>query len=265
MIGPCCASASEAFSVTNGIKKGCVLAPTLFSMMFSAMLSDAFQNSSLGVSLRYRTDGKLFNLQRLQVVTKIKETVLRDLVFADNCALNAGSEQEMLASMDKFTAACDNFGLLINTKKNEVMHQPALKAQQQEPTITVKGQKQQAADQFTYLGSTLSRTVTIDIEVNCRIAKASSAFGGLQTNVWDHCGISLAKKLKVYRAVVLTTLMYVLCTSEDQVSGQVARHRSPPQSRPAISSHPADESPDTVGRPCFKDARPPHTQTVLLW
>ncbi|KAL1263555.1 hypothetical protein QQF64_006294 [Cirrhinus molitorella] len=68
--------ASGAFPVTNGVKQGCVLAPTLFRMMFSAMLSDAFQNSSLGVSLRYRTDGKLFNLQRLQAVTKIKETVL---------------------------------------------------------------------------------------------------------------------------------------------------------------------------------------------
>ena len=32
---------SEPFEVTNGIKQGCVMAPTLFSMMFSAMLMDA--------------------------------------------------------------------------------------------------------------------------------------------------------------------------------------------------------------------------------
>ena len=29
---------SDPFPVTNGVKQGCVLAPTLFSMMFSAML-----------------------------------------------------------------------------------------------------------------------------------------------------------------------------------------------------------------------------------
>ncbi|BHF69582.1 hypothetical protein SprV_0301262800 [Sparganum proliferum] len=31
---------SEAFTVTNGVKQGCVLAPTLFSLMFSVMLMD---------------------------------------------------------------------------------------------------------------------------------------------------------------------------------------------------------------------------------
>ena len=33
---------SDPFPVTNGAKQGCVLASTLFSMMFSAMLTDAF-------------------------------------------------------------------------------------------------------------------------------------------------------------------------------------------------------------------------------
>ena len=33
---------SDPFPVSNGVKQGCVLAPTLFSLMFSAMLTDAF-------------------------------------------------------------------------------------------------------------------------------------------------------------------------------------------------------------------------------
>jgi len=35
---------SEAFPVKNGVKQGCVLAPTLFSIVFAAMLTNAFQN-----------------------------------------------------------------------------------------------------------------------------------------------------------------------------------------------------------------------------
>ena len=38
---------SGPFEVTNGVKQGCVMALTLFSMLFSAMLIDFFFNSFL--------------------------------------------------------------------------------------------------------------------------------------------------------------------------------------------------------------------------
>ena len=63
-------------------------------------------------------------------------------------------------------------------------------------------------DKFTYLGSTLSRNVVIDGEVNARLAKASIAFGRLYKNVWNRRGITDKTKIKVNRAIVLTTLLY---------------------------------------------------------
>ena len=45
-------------------------------------------------------------------------------------------------------------------------------------------------------------------EVTARTAKASVAFGRLRTNVWERNGIRLDTKLKVYKAVVLPTLLY---------------------------------------------------------
>ena len=53
---------SEPFEVTNGVKQGCVMASTLFSMMFYAMLMDAFQDSDTRFPIRYRFDGNIFNL-----------------------------------------------------------------------------------------------------------------------------------------------------------------------------------------------------------
>ena len=78
----------------------------------------------------------------------------------------------------------------------------------QEPPITVKGQNLKSVENFTYLGSTLSHTANIDAEINNRISKASSTFGRLRATVWERRGIRLDIKLKVYRAVVLTTLLY---------------------------------------------------------
>ena len=81
------------------------------------MLTDAFRDCKLGIRLKFRTDGKLFNLRRLQAITKVKETVLRDFIFANDCALNADDEHEMQAEMDNFSRACNNYVLTISTKK----------------------------------------------------------------------------------------------------------------------------------------------------
>ena len=62
---------SDAFPVTNGVNQGCVLAPTLFSMVFAAMLHDASQDNDDGIQLKYTTDEGVFNLRRLTAKTKV--------------------------------------------------------------------------------------------------------------------------------------------------------------------------------------------------
>ncbi|BHF70159.1 hypothetical protein SprV_0301320900 [Sparganum proliferum] len=51
----------EAIAVTNGVKQGCVFAPTLFTLMFSAMLINAYRDERPGIRIAYRTDGHLLN------------------------------------------------------------------------------------------------------------------------------------------------------------------------------------------------------------
>ena len=90
---------SESFLVTSGVKQGCVLAPTFFSMMFSAMLTDAFRLGDIGVNFKFRTDRKLFNIRRIQAQTKVQKDIARDFLFADDCALNAGTQSIMQESL----------------------------------------------------------------------------------------------------------------------------------------------------------------------
>ena len=50
---------SNDFAVTYGVKQGCVLVPTMFSIVFSAMLLAIALGDDPGIPTIYRTDGKL--------------------------------------------------------------------------------------------------------------------------------------------------------------------------------------------------------------
>ena len=90
---------SDPFPVTNGVKQGCALASTLFSMMFSAMLTDVFQDGDNGIPIRYCFDGKLFNIRRLQAKSKVQTELLDEFFFADDMAKGAPIEENMQKSV----------------------------------------------------------------------------------------------------------------------------------------------------------------------
>ena len=91
-------------------------------------------------------------------------------------------------------------------KENQQLNWKAPGKPYSEPTITLN--EQNCMLSITCPGSTLSRAVHIDDEVTGRIAKTSVAFGRLRGNVWDRSGIRIDRNLKVYKAVVLPTLLY---------------------------------------------------------
>ena len=167
--------------------------------MVSAMLIDAFQDGDNGLLVRYCFDEKLFNLRRLQAKSKMQTEVLDEFLFADDMAKGAPTEEKMQKGMDQVSDSCDSYDLTISIKKTEAVYQPAPGKPYKEPTITVKGQRLQVVDKFTYFGRTLSRVVHIDDEVNARSAKASVTFGRLRGSIWDRSGIRLDTKLKVYK------------------------------------------------------------------
>ncbi|XP_071510462.1 uncharacterized protein [Diadema antillarum] len=201
---------SEPFPIDNGVKQGCVLAPTLFTIFFSMMLKQAMEefNNEDAVYIRYRTDGSLFNLRRLQAHTKTHELLVRELLFADDAALVAHSESALQRLTSCFAVTAKAFGLEVSLKKTEVLHQPAPRQDYQSPHITIGQTDLKTIDQFTYLGSTITSNARVDKEIDNRLAKASSAFGRLHDRVWKNNHLKKQTKISVYRAVVLPTLLY---------------------------------------------------------
>ena len=160
------------------------------------------------VYIRYRLDGSLFNLRRLQAHTKTREQLIRYLLFTDDAALVAHSERALQCLTSCFTEAAQLFGLQVGLKKTEVLHQPAPREVYYPPHITIGEDVLKPVHQFTYLGCAITSDAKIDREVDNRLAKANSAFGRLYKRVWNSRRLKNVTKISVYRAVVLTTLLY---------------------------------------------------------
>ncbi|VDL93576.1 unnamed protein product [Schistocephalus solidus] len=173
---------SEAVSVANGVKQGCVLAPTLFSLIFSAMLTDAYREEPPGIRIAYRMDGRLLNQRRMNFRLRVSTEIIHELLFADDCTLNATTEEEMQRGMELFEAACEKFRLRINSEKTVLMHQPPPNTIYTTAHITVNGAQLKYVGTFTYLDGNLSCSTKVDDE----IAHCQS-----QSSLWTHaeCGL----------------------------------------------------------------------------
>nr|KAG5705334.1 hypothetical protein BaRGS_011106 [Batillaria attramentaria] len=199
---------TEAFEISNGVKQGCVLAPVLFNVFFTCMLSHAVRGLEKGVFIRYRLDGSLFDLRRLTAKTKCSKDLLQEALFADDCALVAHDQSDLQVMLDRFSEASKLFGLTISLGKTEVLHQPAPHTNPPAPSISIDGTQLSNVESFKYLGSTISCDGSLDKEIDARISKASQALGRLRNTVFNQHNIRLSTKLKVYNAVVLPSLLY---------------------------------------------------------
>ena len=70
-----------------------------------------------GIYIRFLTDGSLFNLRRLLARTKTIEELITELLFAEDHALLAHTEEALQHIVNRFSDAAKSFGLTISLKK----------------------------------------------------------------------------------------------------------------------------------------------------
>ena len=152
---------SDDLPVSSGVKQGCILAPTLFGIFFSMLLRYAFADCREDVYVRMRSDGKLFNIARLRAKTKVYEVLIRGLLLADEAVLTSHSEQGLQRLVDKLFHTCKEFGLTVSLRKRltvDILAQGA----ESPPVITIDNMALKVVDTFTYLGSTVSSSPSVD-------------------------------------------------------------------------------------------------------
>ena len=199
---------SESFPVNNGVKQGCVLAPSLFSIFLSAVLDHAYDDNNKGIYIQTRPGADLFNISQFKAKRKTRQQLVRDLMFADDTALIAHSLEDIQEVTTLFAQAAKTFGLRINMRKTEVLHQPSKLNTDPPGEVKIDGHRLENVTRFTYLGSTVSSDAKLEIELQSRMAKASANFGRLNERLWKNKDITTKVKCQVYRAVILSTLLY---------------------------------------------------------
>lgn len=105
---------TPVFEVTNGLRQGCTIAPTLFNLFFNAVI-ECWRDrcSSLGVEILYKCGGKLVG-ERTRRPSVINVT---ELLFADNAAVVSPDRESMVEAADILGEVTPEWGLTVNAQK----------------------------------------------------------------------------------------------------------------------------------------------------
>ena len=196
---------TDNINVRNGLRQGCTLAPTLFNLYFSAVVSSWHRQSSVpGVRVRYRVGRKLVGDRTAK--SRPASTDVTESQIADDAALYTTSLSHLETMTNEFVYCASGWGLTVSVQKTKAM---AVNCSHPPPSIDLQdGGSVEVVDSFTYLGSVLSADGALDKELTSRLAKASRAFGALQKPIFGCSGLSIKSKRLVYKAIVLPTLFY---------------------------------------------------------
>ena len=96
----------------------------------------------------------------------------------------------------------------VNTDKTKVLYQPPPGQTSSRNNVGINGEHLGEVDYLPYLGSILSKTPTCGKDIENRIKAAHCAYGRLIHRVFNNHAISIRTKIMVFRAVVLSTLLY---------------------------------------------------------
>ena len=106
--------------------------------------------------------------------------------------------------MDLFSKAYEDFKLTISQKKTNIMSQDT----ESPPSIPMNNYQLEVVKESTCLRSTVTDNLDMCPELNRRIAWATSIVAKLSKRIWENHKLTTNTKMAVYRACVLSTLLY---------------------------------------------------------
>ena len=149
----------------------------------------------------------------LQAKTKVSPDTIFDFQYADDAAIPSHTAVGLQHSLHLLAATYQRAGLIVNTKKTEVLPQSVNTSSAAHPTFTVHGDSLNDVHQFTYLGSILTSDCDLNNEIQQRVKLASAAFGRLSHRVFLNRNLAIATKVAVCKAICIVLAVVIAYTA----------------------------------------------------
>ena len=131
---------------------------------------------------------------------------LNQLLFADDTALVADSEEKLCRLVTEFGRVCERRKLRVNVNKSKVM-KCARNGNVGGMNVRLNGEVLEEVECFEYLGACVAANGGIEMEVSHRVRKGYQAFGALKM-VLKNRGLGMSAKRRLYEGAIVPTTVY---------------------------------------------------------
>nr|VZI20836.1 unnamed protein product [Spirometra erinaceieuropaei] len=177
---------SQPFGIRSGVRQGCILSPILFNYAIDWILGRVLRDS----------DGVEFAPGHR----------LTDIDYVDDIALLASSFGDLQSMVSRVNEVAKSVGLSINAGKTKVFS--SCIPDQEKAPLGIDGCQLEEVDSFKYLGARLLPNGQSKDDIVSRIDAARWVFSSLRKCLWNRRDLSIATKIRVYRASVRSLLLY---------------------------------------------------------
>ena len=177
---------SEWFPIKRGVRQGCILSPSLFSIYTEMIMRDVEE------------DGHTSEYDSI----KINGREINELRYADDTVLISKTPEGLDNILQSTKRHSEKKDLFLNPSKTKVMSTDKCT---RTPSISVNNEELENVNNFTYLGAQINRDGKITPEIRRRLAIATAKINKLQ-KLWK--SNSLKTKLRALKTTIFPVATY---------------------------------------------------------